>query len=510
MKDITIGNVFFKVSGKLGKGSFGKVYRVTIEGDPKEYALKVIKNPANEGIKSLRELDIMGRIRHPYLMNAVMIVADYTEKITKKNKIKEISRLGILMEIAEKDLYIAIYDKNFRTSQRLETLKQISIGCQYLHDSNYLHLDIKPLNILLFKNNVAKLTDFGLSLHTNDKNIADFPLKLITVDHRSPQVLLGERTYTAADDVWSLGITFIEVLSKGKSLFSGFKSEEFTDEIIYRRILKKLSPKNINKTLNKLLSNLSEPTKTNAKLTISRMLAFEPFERATLSEVINSSLFSDISTYVSPLETYRIQPFIKSGYCDIYSYEGFDTIVRICLRLPISLETFFLAVDIYQRFLIYRFPIVGNFQKDYNNIVYSATLSLYLGIKMLEPFFPDIDMMVALASKLISSKNLIIGEAIITNSFGGIFYPNNLFTNSSTLRRLLEAFDICRDSRIYSKIDLEEWKRLNDQEELTEGKYDKYTPFNKFIVLTSYYQKMSDPSLKYIKDFFENDPDRYK
>ena len=228
IENITIGNVFFKVSAKLGEGSYGSVYRVSIDDSGKEYALKVIKNAAKEGIKSLRELDIMARINHPNIAKAEMIVVDYIEKITKKKKkIKYITRIGILMEIAEKDLYKALFSKTFTPEKALDVLKQVCLGCKFLHESNYLHLDIKPLNILIYPNNIARITDFGLSLHTNEKRQVSFPVKLMTIDHRSPNILKGGTEYSEADDVWSLGITFLDVLSKGKSLFSDFKKKRF-------------------------------------------------------------------------------------------------------------------------------------------------------------------------------------------------------------------------------------------------------------------------------------------
>jgi serine/threonine protein kinase len=89
--------------------------------------------------------------------------------------------------------------------------------------------------VYALENNIAKLADFGLSIileNVNGKRYKYFPNKTMTVDHRSIEALEGNRFYTTADDVWSLGITFLETLSGGKSLFGDFKSEEFTDKNI--------------------------------------------------------------------------------------------------------------------------------------------------------------------------------------------------------------------------------------------------------------------------------------
>ena len=84
MKVLTIRDVRFPLIDKLGKGSFGAVYKTIYEG--KEYALKVIDNNMEEGTKSLRELDIMTRLVHPNLSYAKMVVSDIVGKKNDKNK----------------------------------------------------------------------------------------------------------------------------------------------------------------------------------------------------------------------------------------------------------------------------------------------------------------------------------------------------------------------------------------------------------------------------------------
>ena len=132
---IKIDDEEFKVIRQLGSGSFGEVYTVTLpsRGNRQEYALKVIRNKGIEGIKSLRELDIMRRIRDNYLMNAEMVVTEYDKK-------QDISITGILMKKADRDLFSAMYDKNIDIHKRLNFLYQILIGTRDLHSAGYLHL----------------------------------------------------------------------------------------------------------------------------------------------------------------------------------------------------------------------------------------------------------------------------------------------------------------------------------------------------------------------------------
>lgn len=494
MKVIRINNEDFEILDKLGKGSFGEVYKVREK--EKEYALKVIENPKKEGIKSLKEIDIISRIQHPNLTKAEKVVSEYNgEKIVT----------GILMEIADSDMYKIITDKNFTTPKRLDFLNQVTLGLKYLHDSNYLHMDIKPLNILIFGDK-AKLTDFGLSLvleDINGKKFKYYPNSLMTIDHRSIEALEGNRTYTKADDVWSLGITFLETLSGGKSLFSDFGKKDFTVDKVKEVFIKYLSPDTIVYTLKKFLSNLKEPLKSNVINLLKRMLNFDPLKRATVEEILESTIFQK-----KEAKGRKIHPVIYKSDCDYISYEGFDTLLRMSTRIPISLETFFLAVDIYQRTLIYRHPITGDSEQDYKNTVYSASIALYIAAKMIESYFVDPELLSSLAENLFTANELISGETFIVNNLEGVLYPENFFTSSSTLDRLLKAFELSRNCFIYRRINLKEWKVLSDEEKTIQ--YNKYIPFNTFLGETEYYKLvLEDPDRNYIKKLYEEDKNNY-
>ena len=479
MNELQIGNVKFKIIGILGEGSYGKVY--SILRNEKIYALKVIENKVREGkdkegIKSLREIDIISRISHPNLMGAELVIADY-------NSLNNTSRLGIVMEKADRDLYVGMFDPKLNMTDRYDILQQICFGLKALHESGYLHLDLKPLNVLLFNKN-AKITDFGLSILTetiNKKREKYWPVELQTIDHRSINIIDGNRNYTAADDIWSLGIVFLSVLSYGKSLFKGLAAKDFSDATVRKVYVEKLSKENIDGTLN---SMITKPAGKKAIPIIKRMLDFDAGKRASLYEVLEFLEFTK-KEYVTPKYT---NPVIKHGDCDDLAYKGFYHLFRIAVELRvIRLETFFLAADIYQRSLIYR-----NFsdtpEGDLLNLIYQATLAFYMASKMVESYFIDIEMLAKISGDLFPADNLLIGEAALVNNLKGILYPMNLFRASTTERRLLEGFDLLRNCFLYPKINLKKWLKLSLKEENKEGKFNKYILFSKFIPQTRYYR----------------------
>ena len=468
-----------KVLGKLGEGSFGTVFNV--EKNEKEYALKIIEGNMREGIKSLRELDIMGRFIHPNLMHANEILI-------------EDNRTSILMDKAISDLNRAMYDPKLSFEKRVDILYQIVLGVKALHDSGYLHMDLKPLNVLLFPNNVAKLTDFGLSILTetiDGKRVKYYPNELMTVDHRSINILNGDRNYTAADDVWSLGIIFLSVLTNGKRLFEGFSSKDYTEKNV-KNVYETMLGKNIDNTLNRFLKHNLE-----AKKIIKKMLEFDVNKRATILEIMSSPLFKNVNREVVSV-TYK-NPNINKTVCDIFSYKVFNKIFQMAIKLQMRIETFFLAVDIYQRSLAYN----ENSNEEESNIAYLASLSLYMAIKMVESYFADIYSLTELAGKHFKPEKLLLGEAVLINSWQGLVYRSNLFRASTTERRLLEGIELGRNCNIYPKLDLQLWREYSEEEEISEGRFQKYGFFQNLFPKSKYYAEMKDAN--HVEKFFEAD-----
>lgn len=84
-------------------------------------------------------------------------------------------------------------------------MKQLLEGVAYLHDKGLLHRDIKGGNLLLSKNGVLKIADFGLArVYYHKKDLA-YTNRVVTLWYRAPELLLGMTNYSSAIDVWSVG-----------------------------------------------------------------------------------------------------------------------------------------------------------------------------------------------------------------------------------------------------------------------------------------------------------------
>ncbi|XP_041896544.1 serine/threonine-protein kinase 36 isoform X1 [Corvus kubaryi] len=184
----------------VGEGSFGRVYKGRRKHSAQVVALKFIPKVgrSEKELKNLqREIEIVRDLHHPNIIQMldsfetakeVVVVTDYAE--------------GELFQILEDD-------GSFPEDQVQTIAAQLISALYYLHSHRILHRDIKPQNILLAKDGVVKLCDFGfartMSIHTMVlTSIKGTPL------YMSPE-LVEERPYDHTADLWSVGCILYEL-----------------------------------------------------------------------------------------------------------------------------------------------------------------------------------------------------------------------------------------------------------------------------------------------------------
>ncbi|KAA6362416.1 MAG: putative Serine/threonine-protein kinase dst2, partial [Streblomastix strix] len=158
-------------------------------------------------------------------------------------------------------------------------LRECLKGLQFLHKNKVVHRDVKAGNILTTDSGDIKLADFGVSAC----------LKM-TVDNRrtaigspywmAPEVIQQER-YDQKADIWSLGITAIELVNMRPPLY----------EINAFRAVFQIP----NRDPPELTSVNGKPTSKELKEFISQCLQKEPTERADCDELLNSSFIKKYS-----------------------------------------------------------------------------------------------------------------------------------------------------------------------------------------------------------------------
>eukprot|EP01118_Nematostelium_gracile_P006090 TRINITY_DN1947_c0_g1_i1.p1 TRINITY_DN1947_c0_g1~~TRINITY_DN1947_c0_g1_i1.p1 ORF type:complete len:436 (-),score=149.68 TRINITY_DN1947_c0_g1_i1:71-1378(-) len=196
----------FKLLEKLGEGSYGAVWKAQHLKTTTITAIKRVP-VENDLDEILNEIKIMKQCRSPYIIS-------YYGSYFKDNE------LWIVMEFcgagSVADL-MRITTKTLTEDQIIVVLKDALKGLIYLHSRRKIHRDIKAGNILLNNKGEGKLADFGVSGQLSD-TMAKRQTVIGTPFWMAPEVI-QEVGYDVRADLWSLGITAIE-MAEGKPPYS--------------------------------------------------------------------------------------------------------------------------------------------------------------------------------------------------------------------------------------------------------------------------------------------------
>jgi serine/threonine protein kinase len=92
-------------------------------------------------------------------------------------------------------------------------------GIAKCHKHKVLHRDLKPQNLLINREGILKLADFGLA-RAFGIPVKNFTHEVVTLWYRAPDILMGSKDYNTSVDIWSVGCIFAEIVTK-KALFPG-------------------------------------------------------------------------------------------------------------------------------------------------------------------------------------------------------------------------------------------------------------------------------------------------
>jgi serine/threonine protein kinase len=251
----------YKIITQLGQGTFGKIYLVQDKNNQLFSMKKIILSEELDVQSVINEYKMCQKLIHE---NIVKILGIYNTKLDTTTYV-----VYILMEVGMTDWekQISSYvDKKIEYTEKnlINIIKQLSKVLSFLQKNNISHRDIKPQNILIFKNDIYKLADFGEAKQIDAmKNLlVNYSLRgtelymspLLFNGLRNGQIDIKHNLFKS--DVYSLGLCILfAAVTNNKPLY---EIRKFIDMKGVKKYLEKLLKEKYSYKFINLISSMLE------------------------------------------------------------------------------------------------------------------------------------------------------------------------------------------------------------------------------------------------------------
>jgi len=195
----------YRITGELGRGAMGTVYRAVDPLIEREVAIKTL-NPAlpPEALEEvrerfLREAKSAGRLNHPNVVT-IYDVGEQDGMAFIAMEFLEGRSLQQIMKAGERLPFDRVAD----------LMAQIADGLDHARGYSIVHRDVKPANVMVSPSGRAKLTDFGVA-HLQSSTMTQTGMALGSPKYMSPEQVLGQPV-DPRSDIFSLGAVLYELL----------------------------------------------------------------------------------------------------------------------------------------------------------------------------------------------------------------------------------------------------------------------------------------------------------
>jgi len=198
----------YRILGKLGAGAMATVFKAKQLSLDRTVAIKVLPRKFSKNEDFIRRFYAEGRaaaqLNHPNIVQAYDVgqagefhyfIMEYVDGTTVFDQI--------------------VRHKRFTEDDAIDIAIQIAEALLHAHDRGLIHRDVKPKNVMLTAEGVAKLADMGLARAISDKEAAEAEAGKAygTPYYISPEQIRGEKKITPAADIYSLGATLYHMVT---------------------------------------------------------------------------------------------------------------------------------------------------------------------------------------------------------------------------------------------------------------------------------------------------------
>jgi serine/threonine protein kinase len=286
----------------IGKGGMGTVYLAMHTKINRLVAIKELypQFSRDVGIRERfrNEAALLASLKHPYIValhdyietpEGLYLIMEYVEGVTLDNYLQNIS--GPIPEEKAKDIFLKLLD-----------------AFAYAHAQGIVHRDIKPSNIMLLPDGEIKILDFGIAknLQAEANNLTRTGMRIGTIFYMSPEQIKGQEV-DARTDIYSLGITFFEMLT-GRNPFPTDLSEfDLSNKIVNENLPRlKIFYPNISEGMQMIID------KATAKKPQDRFQNIEELRSALVNEEIFTQKTENVNTIAWVIENKNQNTELKS------------------------------------------------------------------------------------------------------------------------------------------------------------------------------------------------------
>ena len=256
----------YEIIKELGKGSYAKVKLVINKNNKNKFAMKIYSKKSlldpqkNSTVKN--EINILKQLDNINIMK----LHDVIETTKYLYLIMEfIDGISLLDTIKKEENHY------FEEQRAIKIFTQIIKANIYCQSKNICHRDLKLENILIIKNDIIKLIDFGFAVKTDKETLQN--LFCGSPSYMAPEIVNKEKYIAQYSDIWSLGVLFYSMLYGRFPFLAKNQNELF-------------------KKINEAQVEFPDEIEVNEKIKIllKKIFVIIPAQRPSLQEILNDIL----------------------------------------------------------------------------------------------------------------------------------------------------------------------------------------------------------------------------